>query len=133
VLREGIGLRAFGQQDPLVSFKREAHDMYDQLRGAIQHDIVHAVYHAQVVTAPQLRQVRAVHPSSSGDGDGARRPVRSDKHPGRNDPCWCGSGKKYKQCHMRQDLAAVQPEGASTSPQAESGKGGAKSGRRRRR
>ncbi len=132
VLREGIGLRAFGQQDPLVSFKREAHDMYDQLRGAIQHDIVHAVYHAQVVTAPQPRQVRALHPSSDGDGDAARRPVRSDKHPGRNDPCWCGSGKKYKQCHMRQDLAA-QPVGASPSPQAESGKGEAKSGRRRRR
>jgi len=133
VLREGIGLRAFGQQDPLVAFKREAHEMYNQLLGAIQHDIVHAIYHAQVVTAPRPRQMRAVHPSSSGDGDGARKPVRREKRPGRNDPCWCGSGKKYKHCHMRQDMAAAQPAGAQSRPPAARSKQKAKSRRRRRR
>ncbi len=131
MLREGIGLRAFGQQDPLVAFKREGHDMYDQLLGAIQHDIVHTVYHAQVMAMPQPRQMRAVHPSSGGDGD-TRKPVRSEKHPGRNDPCWCGSGKKYKHCHMRQDMAARQPVGANAAPQAASDKPPVKSRRPRR-
>ena len=131
VLREGIGLRAFGQQDPLVSFKREAYEMYDQLRGAIQHDIVHAVYHAQVVATPQVRQMRAVHPSSSGEG--IRKPVRSEKHPGRNDPCWCGSGKKYKHCHMRQETTAAQPAEAQAAAQPVDSKQSAKPRRRRRR
>jgi preprotein translocase subunit SecA len=132
VLREGIGLRAFGQQDPLVSFKREAHEMYNQLLGAIQHDIIHAIFRAQVVAAPQPRQMRAVHPSSGGGGDGARKPVRREKRPGRNDPCWCGSGKKYKQCHMRQDMAAPQPAEAEATSQPVR-KHTAKPRRRRRR
>ncbi len=131
VLREGIGLRAFGQQDPLVAFKREAHDMYDQLRGAIQHDIVHAIYHTQVMAVPQRRQMQAVHPS--GGNDSARKPIRSEKHPGRNDPCWCGSGKKYKHCHMRQDLTAAQPVAAKAAPQPVGGKQRAKPRRQRRR
>jgi preprotein translocase subunit SecA len=131
VLREGIGLRAYGQQDPLVAFKREAYDMYDQLRGAIQHDIVHAIYHAQFVTVPQPRQVRAVHPGS-GD-EGARQPVHSEKHPGRNDPCWCGSGKKYKHCHMRQDLAGAPASGPQAEAQPADKKRLEKSKRRRRR
>jgi preprotein translocase subunit SecA len=132
VLREGIGLRAFGQQDPLVSFKREAHEMYNQLLGAIQHDIVHAVFRAQVVAAPQRRQMRAVHPSSGGNGDGTHKPVRREKRPGRNDPCWCGSGKKYKHCHMRQDTTAPQPAEAEATSQP-AGKRTAKPRRRRRR
>jgi preprotein translocase subunit SecA len=129
VLREGIGLRAFGQQDPLVAFKREAYEMYNQLMGTIQHDIVHAIYHAQVVAAPQPRPMRAVHPGSGDDGAG--RPVRHEKRPGRNDPCYCGSGKKYKYCHMRQDIAAAPPAEAKATPQAVSDKRPAKSRRRR--
>jgi preprotein translocase subunit SecA len=132
VLREGIGLRAFGQQDPLVAFKREAHEMYNQLLGAIQHDIIHAIYHAQLVAAPQPRPMQAVHPSNSGDS-GKRKPARSEKRPGRNDPCWCGSGKKYKHCHMRQDMGATQPVEAKAAPQSASGRRPAKSRRRRRR
>ena len=117
MLREGIGLRAYGQQDPLVAFKHEGFDMYGQLMGSIQHDIVHAIYHAQVVAAPQPRAMQAVHPGSGGD-DGARRPIRQEKRPGRNDPCYCGSGKKYKHCHMRQDLAGQAPAAASQAPAA---------------
>ena len=113
VLREGIGLRAFGQQDPLVSFKREAYEMYNQLLGSIQHDIVHAIYHAQLVAMPQPRPMRAVHPSSSGDG--GPRPARSKRTIGRNDPCWCGSNKKYKHCHMREDEASGQQAGGQAA------------------
>lgn len=130
-LREGIGLRAFGQQDPLVAFKREAHEMYSQLMGAIQHDIIHAIYRAQLVTAPQARQMQAMHPSS-GNGDSIRRPIRSEKRPGRNDPCWCGSGKKYKHCHMRQDTAALQPAETKATSQPVSSKQSQKPRRRRR-
>jgi preprotein translocase subunit SecA len=130
-LREGIGLRAFGQQDPLVAFKREAYDMYNQLMGTIQHDIVHAIYHVQVVAAPQPRTMQAVHPGSGGDGGGSR-PVRREKRPGRNDPCYCGSGKKYKYCHMRQDMTDTSPAEARATPQPVSGKPPAKSHRRRR-
>jgi preprotein translocase subunit SecA len=131
MLREGIGLRAFGQQDPLIAFKREAYDMYDQFLGTIQHDIVHTIYHAQVMAAPQPRQMQAVHPGSGETG--IRKPVRSEKHPGRNDPCWCGSGKKYKHCHMRLDVVSTQPVGAKAAPQPASGKPTAKTQRRRRR
>jgi preprotein translocase subunit SecA len=117
VLREGIGLRAFGQQDPLVAFKREAYDMYNQLLQTIQQDIVHAIYHAQFMTMPQPRPMRAVHPGGS-DG-GSSRPVRTRKAIGRNDPCWCGSGKKYKHCHLAQDMAGAPPAGAQPQPEPE--------------
>jgi preprotein translocase subunit SecA len=131
VLREGIGLRAFGQQDPLVAFKREAHEMYGQLLESIQHDIVHAIFHAQVAAAPQPRQMRAVHPS--GGGDGPRKPARSQKRPGRNDPCWCGSGKKYKICHMRQDMESGQSQRTDAASAAQSPADKQSKPRRRRR
>ena len=134
VLREGIGLRAFGQQDPLVAFKREAYEMYNQLLGSIQHDIVHAIYHAQLVAMPQPRPMRAVHPSSSGDG--GPRPARSKRAMGRNDPCRCGSGKKYKHCHMREDEASEQQAGGQAAQARETTSASGKKtphGRSRRR
>jgi preprotein translocase subunit SecA len=124
ILREGIGLRAFGQQDPLVSFKREGYDMYNQLLGDIQQEIVHAIYHAQLVSAPQPRPMRAVHPSSSGQSE-STKPIKTPKRPGRNDPCWCGSGKKYKHCHMRED----QLSGAAVPAQPVQGDQAAQSNR----
>ena len=101
-LREGIGLRAFGQQDPLVAYKREAHEMYQELVGSIAHDVAYAIYHAQMISRPAMPQRMQ---TNRGDG-GAPQPVRSAKTPGRNDPCWCGSGEKYKHCHGRAGRAA---------------------------
>ena len=98
-LREGIGLRAFGQQDPLVAYKKEAYEMYEELVASISQDIVRNIYHAQFVTRPTMPQRMQ---TNRGDG-GAPQPVRSAKTLGRNDPCHCGSGKKYKNCHMRAD------------------------------
>ena len=101
-LREGIGLRAFGHQDPLVAYKREAHAMFDELNAAIQRDVVSGIFRAQIAAAVPAAQRQPLR-TNRGDG-GARAPVRSSKAKiGRNDPCWCGSGKKYKHCHMRQD------------------------------
>jgi len=98
-LREGIGLRAFGQQDPLVAYKKEAHEMYAELISSISRDIAYAIYHAQMVARPVLPQRMQ---TNRGDG-AAPQPARVNKSPGRNDPCWCGSGKKYKHCHLRAD------------------------------
>ncbi len=107
-LRQGIGLRALAQEDPLVAYKREAHRLYTELVDAIRSDVVHSIFKVQVapaqatVTQPRYRSV------AYGRGDGAqerpRTPERSQhRNIGRNDPCWCGSGKKYKHCHWAID------------------------------
>jgi preprotein translocase subunit SecA len=119
--REGIGLRAYGQRDPLVEYKNEAFEMFNELRERIEMSIVSAIYRVQVQRnepappAPPL--VRQLTESGPGDVDGSngaprqRRaapvgaaaavPAGAAAKLGRNDPCWCGSGKKYKRCHGR--------------------------------
>ncbi len=109
-LREGIGLRAFAQQDPLIAYKKEAHEMYEELVAAITRDIVYSIYHAQLMVRPTLPTQRMQ--AHRGDGAGQPQPARSGKTLGRNDPCWCGSGKKYKHCHMRADQGREE----STTP-----------------
>ena len=116
-LREGIGLHAYGQRDPLVMYKMEAHHIFGNLQTAIQHDIVRTVFHV----APAASGAA---PAGAAAGSGARpgrgTPVAAATKPsvmanavgnrnvegansgskvGRNDPCPCGSGKKYKRCH----------------------------------
>lgn len=110
-LRTGIGLRAFGQQDPLVTFKREAFGMFENLNQMITHDIVHTIYHAQLqVNRPQaprpMREVRAKDAQSR-----KAAPTHSGQKVGRNDPCPCGSGKKFKNCHLgrESELLAMAP------------------------
>ena len=100
-LREGIGLRAFGQQNPLVSYKKEAADTYEDMLASIRSQVARDIYRVQPVQSaptPQPRRLSTNAPSSSGKG---RQPVRkvADDTVGRNDPCPCGSGKKYKHCH----------------------------------
>ena len=95
-MRQGIGLMAAGQRDPLVAYKREGHNLFQNLLSTIQHDVVHAIYHVGIVKkeAPSpMAQVVA----SRGD---SKQPLKanSGKKVGRNDPCPCGSGKKYKKC-----------------------------------
>jgi len=82
-LRQGIGLRAVGQEQPLVVYKREGHASFEALLAGIQHDVVHSIYHVSIAKeAPQKR----------------KEAVPVGKKVGRNDPCPCGSGKKYKHC-----------------------------------
>jgi preprotein translocase subunit SecA len=115
-LRQGIGLRAYGQQDPLVAFQKDAYEMYGQLRAAVQEEVVRKIYHPTIIReAPQPRNVQAIHPDAMAAGQASAQastpgatkqvpePVRVQKMPGRNDLCWCGSGKKYKHCHMKAD------------------------------
>ena len=102
ILREGIGLQAYAQRDPLVEYKREAHAMWEQLLGQIQRQVVELIYRVEPqAQPPQQRQVRYL--GSQGDG-GRPAAVRADQwaNVGRNDPCPCGSGKKFKHCHYRE-------------------------------
>ena len=151
-LRTGIGLRAYGQQDPLVAYKREALDMYEMLVEEIQKTIVSRIYHLDILQEPRQapRNLQARHASmmpqtaasAGGQEAEARAPVRAIKRPGRNDPCWCGSGKKYKQCHMRSDnmgqngaptqVGAPTQDGASAQASNGAGQQGSKKGKRRR-
>jgi preprotein translocase subunit SecA len=142
-LREGIRLRAYGQQNPLVAYRKEAFEMYEHLLGRIQETVARSVFLVpkEMVTRPRQRQLRAVRPGTPGQrARRASRPAaqsrgeQSDRSLGRNELCWCGSGKKYKQCHMRQDQSGqgrpVAQKGQATSPRASKGSG--KKQRRRR-
>ena len=112
-LREGIGLRAYGQQDPLVAFKKEAHEMYADLLAAIQHAIVGDIYRVSLVREPQPRPMREMR--TSVEAERAPQPVRTaGAKVGRNDPCPCGSGKKYKHCCMGKEQAPA-PSGEKSS------------------
>ena len=96
MLRQGIGLRAYGQKDPLIEYKIEAFDMFGQMIENIQEDIVRYIYRVNIVTQVEdrLAQATAVH----GDEELPKEPARNKDAIGRNDACPCGSGKKYKKC-----------------------------------
>jgi preprotein translocase subunit SecA len=118
-LRQSIGLHAYGQRDPLVMYKKEGHEMFDSLLARIQHDIAHTVFHVapadtqhrpslarnvrstdQLTSIPTLLEARQGTAVSRVVENRQTAPVggRSEKI-GRNDPCHCGSNKKYKKCH----------------------------------
>jgi preprotein translocase subunit SecA len=97
-LRQGIGLRAYGQRDPLVEYKNEAFNMFQGLLAAIRHDVSHLIFRAEITREPPRPQPQAMHTNRE-ETESAREPVRAGRKLGRNDPCWCGSGKKYKRCH----------------------------------
>ncbi len=138
-MRQGIGLQAYGQVDPLVAYKKEAHDMYQQLQGNIQNQIARSIYHVQIAAPPQPAPppvTVATQPGVAESGNGSSQNLMQDpraqravaaaagvkappknlrtnqpsdgggggtvvatKKVGRNEPCPCGSGKKYKKCH----------------------------------
>jgi preprotein translocase subunit SecA len=115
-MRRGIGLRAYSQRDPLNEFKIEAYRMFDELKSTIRHDVTHTIFRVSVQTQPHThapvrnvtegRAPTGTEPIQAGatggngqNGGGAREPVRAGPKIGRNDPCYCGSGKKFKKCH----------------------------------
>ena len=104
-LRQGIGLAAYGQKDPKVMYKMEGYDMFNAMTSAIQEDTLKMMYHVKVQEKVEREEVAKV-TGTNRDDTGVRAPKKREKkkiYP--NDPCWCGSGKKYKQCHMRSDMA----------------------------
>ena len=117
-MRRGIGLRAYSQRDPLNEFKIEAYKMFDELKSTIRHDVTHTIFRVTIQAQPVQRQpvarnmtegrapVAGTEPvaatSSGGNGQNGgdlREPARAGPKIGRNEPCWCGSGKKFKKCH----------------------------------
>jgi len=102
-LRQGVGLQAYGQKDPLVVYKTEGYRMYGQLQQNIQHDVVRAIYRAQPVVAQQPVRTRLTESATSTNAavDSSAPAQRKATKIRPNEPCPCGSGKKYKHCHGR--------------------------------
>ena len=102
-LKQSVGLLAYGQKDPVVAFRQMSYDMFDEMTGAIREDTVKIILSAHFKTEEEIKreQVAKVTAATAGGGDGSEkgRTVRnSNKKVGVNDPCPCGSGKKYKKC-----------------------------------
>ena len=135
-LKEGIGLRAIGQQDPVAAYAKEGFEMFDAMNSEIAEETVTYCYNVSVETRSKRHQaaeigeekksefvdegLQQMEAEEGGPSRNMNVPDRDDKpetvrrdHPkiGRNDPCWCGSGKKYKNCHMKQDQEEARRKG----------------------
>ena len=122
MLKEGIGLRAYGQKDPLIEYKREAYEMFVEMVDTINQKNLEMLWRTEFVEVPAERRgmptrIQLVHkdPTNMGYAEGKpqetaiqkagkqrskkQQPIRVEQRVGRNDPCPCGSGKKYKKCH----------------------------------
>ena len=102
-LRQGINLRAYAQRDPVVEYKFEAMDMFEEMIAAIKEDTVRHLFH--VIPQSKIERTEVAKPTAEnfgGDGSVKKQPVKKAKI-GRNDPCPCGSGKKYKNCCLGKD------------------------------
>jgi preprotein translocase subunit SecA len=97
-LRNGISLRAYGQKDPLVEYKFEAYEAFQAMVYSIKEDVVRYILRLKVVQNPEERKI-----STSHNEEKVKKPVRREKKIGRNQPCPCGSGKKYKHCCGQRD------------------------------
>ncbi|MBQ8525535.1 MAG: preprotein translocase subunit SecA [Clostridia bacterium] len=102
-LRQGIGLRAYGQRDPVIEYKEEGYAMYEAMLASINEDVVRLIFNVRVNTNTQVQREQVAKPTGesggSDSGETKKKPVvRKEEKVGRNDPCPCGSGKKYKKC-----------------------------------
>jgi preprotein translocase subunit SecA len=134
-LKEGIHLRGYAQRDPKVEYKREGHELFSSMLNEVDHNVLENLFHVQLKTPDEIRrelerqrraaeaiqraaQMKGAEENATSDGvaetdgnakkDGAGggSGPKGAKKPGRNDPCWCGSGKKYKKCHLPLDERA---------------------------
>ena len=105
-LKQGIGLRAYGQHDPVVAYKEEGYQMFEAMVTAIREETVRRMLLVELRPPHEVKREKvAKETGTAGSGDSVmkKQPVRSDKKAGPNDPCPCGSGKKYKKCCMQKD------------------------------
>ena len=108
-LRQGIRLRAYAQTDPVIEYKREGFDMFEAMNDAIKEEIVRRVFLVRIKTNEEIKRQRVAKVTGEGGGGDhtvKRQPVVKKIKVGPNDPCPCGSGKKYKKCCRDKDLAA---------------------------
>ena len=105
-LKQGIGLRAFKQVDPVQAYQMEGSDMFEEMIKAIKEETVKLLFHVKIERAPErvrvAQETAAVHAGSPSESDGPKAPVRNEDKHGRNELCSCGSGKKYKNCCGRE-------------------------------
>ena len=109
-LKQGIGLRAMAQRDPVVEFRLEGFDMFDEMTAAIREDTVRMMLTLRVHKEAPIKRKQVAKPTMAAgggtDGSEKAKPVKKSKKTGPNDPCPCGSGKKYKKCCMQKDKQA---------------------------
>jgi len=115
-LRQGIGLRGYAQKNPVQEYKRESFEMFTGMLDGINYEIIQALTRVQIRNEGQVEALEQNHPSeqdirmehasasnplnTENDDEAAHQPyVRKQRKMGRNEPCWCGSEKKFKQCH----------------------------------
>jgi len=105
-LRQGITLRAYGQADPVVEYKREGYEMFEAMINAIREETVRRLFLVHLRTNEEIRREKVAKVTFEGGADNTvkRQPVFKKAKVGRNDPCPCGSGKKYKNCCLDKDL-----------------------------
>ena len=130
-LREGIGLRGYGSRDPKVEYKREGHIIFGTMGREVDHNVAAELFNVKLMSPEEVRreadrqrsameamqraaqlqggenqdEADAVAPEAPAAKQKQAAKAQGKKKLGRNDPCWCGSGKKYKQCHLREDQA----------------------------
>ncbi|MBQ6998539.1 MAG: preprotein translocase subunit SecA [Clostridia bacterium] len=99
-LRKGIGLRAYAQRDPVIEYQDEGYNMYEEMLGNIREDVIKLLFSVRIERQPVREEPKAqkITASHGGDGTVEKKPVVKGEKIGRNDPCPCGSGKKYKKC-----------------------------------
>ena len=105
-LKQGIGLRAYGQHDPVVAYKEEGYQMFEAMVQAIREETVRRMFLVQLRPTQEVKRERVAKETGTGAAVNAqvkKQPVRKEKKAGPNDPCPCGSGLKYKKCCMQKD------------------------------
>ena len=106
-LKQGIGLRAYGQHDPVVAYKEEGFQMFEAMIQAIREETIRRMFLVQLRTNQEVKREKVAKETGTGDKATVKQaPIRKQKKVGPNDPCPCGSGKKYKKCCMQKDKAA---------------------------
>ena len=104
-LRQGIGLRAYGQNDPKVEYKREGYEMFERMIAAIQEETLRRIFLARIQVGGEVKRERVAKvtgESAGGDGTVKKQPVKKGQKIGPNEPCPCGSGKKFKKCTCKE-------------------------------
>ena len=108
-LKQGIGLRAYGQHDPVIAYKEEGYQMFEAMVAAIREETVRRMFTVQLRPQQEVKRERVAKETGTAAPNKAevkKQPVRKEKKAGPNDPCPCGSGLKYKKCCMQKDKAA---------------------------
>ena len=110
-LKQGIGLRAYGQHDPVVAYKEEGYQMFEAMVGAIREETIRRMFLVQLRPTQEVKREKVAKETGTAAATKTvvkKQPVRKEKKVGPNDPCPCGSGKKYKKCCMQKDKLSEQ-------------------------